>query len=209
MTDQYDEPPLGVPQLPPIPLPPAPRTLLEAAQRIQTDAAEEAWRPVVGYEGRYEVSDQGRVRSFLGKTVRVRLLKPYQKPNGYLAVPLCADGHIKRHYIHALVLEAFIGTRPPNFEACHEDGVRANNRVTNLRWDTAKNNAADRRRHGTAMSGEGAPWSTLSADDVRCIRAEPKGYGTGRMLARAFGVSPALISMVRSGKVWVNQPQYL
>ncbi|SKU62264.1 NUMOD4 motif [Mycobacteroides abscessus subsp. massiliense] len=116
----------------------------------------ERWLPVPGYEGCYEVSDLGRVRSvdrtFIRRdgvevTYRGKLLAPnvrdgrhyvhlYRNNRG----PLCA--------IHRLVLEAFIGPRPEGMFGCHANDVPSDNRLVNLRWDTPSGNSRDKVRNG-------------------------------------------------------------
>lgn len=118
---------------------------------------DEEWRPVVGYEGYYEVSSRGRVRSLPREVatfrgVRVspgRLLKTPASTGGYLRVTLSKEGLLKGRPVHVLVLEAFSGARPsPEHDACHWDGNPSNNRIENLRWDTKSANMADKMRHG-------------------------------------------------------------
>lgn len=114
----------------------------------------EHWKPVVGYEGSYEVSDQGHVRSLdrfnsRGHRIRGGVLKPAPDHSGHLHLRLSRDARSQGAYVHALVLAAFIGTRPIGQEACHNDGNPQNNRLDNLRWDSRSENARDRVRHGT------------------------------------------------------------
>lgn len=113
----------------------------------------EEWRPVDGSPG-YEVSSLGRVRS-LDRTVRrsngslqsVRgqMMTQRVKATGYRFVRLAG----RYHYVHRLVLTAFVGPRPEDMETCHNDGDPANNVVGNLRWDTHAENNRDKSRHGT------------------------------------------------------------
>lgn len=114
--------------------------------------AQEKWLPVVGWEARYEVSDQGRVRS-VGPRGRVRALTAGS--HGYLALNLSDGSRRATRTVHRLVLEAFVGPCPDGMEACHADADRHNNRLTNLRWDTTKANAADRVRAGHVRSPTG------------------------------------------------------
>lgn len=128
----------------------------------------EQWRAVVGFEGRYEVSDQGRVRSLdrtekferviwqTGKICSVArlhkgilLVPEVVKASGYLRVQLGTGNKI---YVHTLVLTAFVGPCPDGFECLHGDGERTNNRDFNLRWGTRLENVHDAIRHGTANS---------------------------------------------------------
>lgn len=115
---------------------------------------EERWLPVAGWEGRYEVSDHGRVRSVdrppggdPRRPKRGRVLKPRPAGRaGYGEVSL--SGRVPR-YVHTLVAEAFIGPRPSGMECCHNNGDHRDNRALNLRWDTHGNNQLDKSRHGT------------------------------------------------------------
>lgn len=116
-----------------------------------------AYRPVVGYP-QYLVGDDGTVISTTReiadgrgnkRTIKGRKLKPVPTGLGYLGVNLLTDGIQKRHLIHRLVLTSFRGACPPGMEACHNDGIRTNNHLENLRWDTPSSNAKDRIKHGT------------------------------------------------------------
>jgi hypothetical protein len=109
----------------------------------------EHWCPIIGYEGLYEVSDFGRVRSLRSG----KLLAAYEH-QGYLAVTLHgANGQRTRH-IQRLVLEAFAGPRPPGQQACHGPWGSLDNRYPeNLRWDTPVQNSDDKARHAI-MRGE-------------------------------------------------------
>jgi NUMOD4 motif/HNH endonuclease len=124
----------------------------------------ERWLPVVGYEGFYEVSDLGRVRSLdrlVGnqwgtQTPKAgRVLKPgLRGPRGYLSVTLCVDHKVKHRLVHQLVLEAFTGPRPGpstglnRIEGRHLDDDPSNNTPANLAWGTRQENWEDRRRNG-------------------------------------------------------------
>lgn len=118
----------------------------------------EKWLPVVGYEGVYDVSDLGRVRSLdrtdsRGHRIRGRLLKLVSKaetgPDSRQTVSIHWGGVQRTRLVHHLVLEAFIGPRPDGMEACHGDGDARNNAVSNLRWGTHQSNEADKLAHGT------------------------------------------------------------
>jgi hypothetical protein len=117
----------------------------------------EQWRPVIGFEELYEVSDLGRVRSlprkvkrrFVYATLNGKVLRPFPNNQGYLQVTLVGEGQRRKLLVHRMVLAAFTGPCPQGMEGCHEDGDHLNNRLDNLRWDTPKKNHADRVRHGT------------------------------------------------------------
>jgi hypothetical protein len=117
----------------------------------------EEWRPVVGYEGAYEVSNQGRVRSLdrtiidkrgNSKRLQGKVMKPYVSADRYHEVHLQESGRRELVRLHTLVLEAFVGPRPDLAAACHNDGDGGNNRLSNLRWDSYSENNLDLVRHG-------------------------------------------------------------
>jgi hypothetical protein len=110
-----------------------------------SDATHETWRPIAGYEGRYEVSDHGRVWS-----LRHRIyLKPTLTKFGYLRVELFRDGTGTKRLVHCLVAEAFIGAFPPGQEVRHLDGDKGNCAAVNLAHGTPSENCLDMVRHGT------------------------------------------------------------
>ena len=109
---------------------------------------------VPGYEGRYEVSDHGRVRSLSrirshGRKWQGRVLKPTPMPKGYLLVNLWFDNSKRMWLVHRLVLTAFVGPPPEGMEGLHADNDPANNRLDNLSWGTHSQNQFDQVVHGT------------------------------------------------------------
>lgn len=127
--------------------------------------AGEVWKDIGGYEGLYQVSNLGRVRSVRRmancpvmksgtRLVRERILKPWRflRKGKVLAlgVDLSKNNKVKKFHIHKLVLTSFVGPCPDGMEACHfPDRDVTNNRLDNLRWDTHSNNEADKLIHGT------------------------------------------------------------
>lgn len=106
----------------------------------------EIWLPIVGFEGKYEVSNQGRVRSLnYHREGRIQVLKPAMSKKGYLRVMLCKDGKAKRHSVHRLVAQTFLPNPLELPEVNHRDENKQNNAVTNLEWCTTKENS----NHGT------------------------------------------------------------
>lgn len=117
----------------------------------------EHWRPVPGYEGRYDVSDLGCVRSWCWTTSQrpePRPLAPGIDSEGYRRVHLRASPRtaVKSVRVHVLVLLAFVGPRPPCHEIRHLDGNRLNNTLTNLTYGTKSQNVRDAIAHGTHRS---------------------------------------------------------
>ena len=98
----------------------------------------ETWQPVKGYDGLYEVSDKGRVRSL--KFCKERILKPIKEHGGYLRVNLCKEGKVKHTLVHRIVADTFI-PNPNNLETVnHKDEVKTNNVASNLEWMSQKDN---------------------------------------------------------------------
>lgn len=162
----------------------------------------ENWRPVVGYERLYEVSDLGRIRSLdridaagRFRPGRIRRLNIVRPRNGvrYAHIALCASGSKRVRKVHHLVLEAFKGRWQEGTQACHNNGDSLDNRPGNLRWDTCKANHADRREHGTLPTGLKNVRFKLTADMVRNVK-EMRNAGAGYSAIQAVtGLSLASI----------------
>lgn len=101
----------------------------------------ETWRDIEGYEGLYEVSNLGNVRSLnYLRTGKTKILKVRKYKNGYLYVDLCKNGKPKNFMIHRLVANAFI-SNPQNLpQVNHKDENKENNHVSNLEWCTCAYN---------------------------------------------------------------------
>lgn len=169
------------------------------------------WRAVVGYEGFYEVSSTGRVRSlprvvkhWTGVDVhrRGRMLKPALN-NRYLKVNLCLDGAMRQRPIHLIMLEAFVGPRPPGRCSRHRDGDALNNRIGNLVYGSFQDNSDDRVKHGRAPRGEDHALAKLTDAKVRRIRKMLTTH-TGSHVAREFNMSTQQISNIKLGKSWAH-----
>jgi hypothetical protein len=153
----------------------------------------ERWRPVVGFEGQYEVSDQGRVRSLARvivqkasgyrpaclKPIKERILRPGPQKGGHLTVAL---GRGNSKLVHVLVLEAFVGPRPEGREGCHGPGGTQDNRLSNLRWDTRSANVLDAVSWGKRTSD----FYFENGQKIRAVRLrDPGNYQRGAQRAWA------------------------
>lgn len=173
----------------------------------------EEWRPVPGYEGLYDVSSLGRVRSIGRKighnipgytrVLKSRILKPTLASHGYLTVKLHCERKGLTKTVHSIVAEAFIGPRPDGLDVCHNNGNRCDNRACNLRYDTRKNNFQDALLHGTRLRGERQNGAILKPEDVLFIRGSKE---LPAVLAEKYGVSKQTIYDVRARRSWAHLP---
>lgn len=157
----------------------------------------ENWKDIVDFEGLYEVSDFGNIRSTKTKQFKKITIDSYGRP--YLG--LWKNNKQKIVRPHKLVLEAFIGKAPKGMECCHNDGNQQNNKLDNLRWDTPKNNHADKLKHGTSNTGERCNWAKLTKNQVIAIRADLR---TQKEIAVEYGVQQSQISRIKNGIRWIH-----
>lgn len=168
----------------------------------------EVWRPIPGYDGWYEVSNLGGVRSWrprggVGRAAEPRTLAPAVSGTGYLRVHLTPlQGRPHKRNVHSLVTEAFLGPRPGDMQVAHLNGIRTDPRIENLAYKTAAGNAADRTLHGTQQRGEKAYSAKLTEADIRSIRLLRSAGMLQRDLAEFFSVSRCEISQILAGKLW-------
>ena len=173
----------------------------------------EKWVAIKGYEGLYEVSNHGQVRSLDYTTFTkrgairqhyTRVLKPGKSGNyGHLTVALWKQGSSKSWSVHRLVLSAFVGPCPQRQEVRHLDGNAGNNRLDNLKYGTSKENSADQVRHGTRAEGDKNGQRKLSSVEVKRVLTE---YATGtytlQQLADKYGVKLPTIHHIVRGRTW-------
>ena len=179
----------------------------------------EEWRPVVGYEGQYEVSNMGRVRSLdrvivrkngRQQTLKGKILHPTHASKGsrdhsvvhYVHVNLRRNGVGRIGWVHTLVAQAFLGPRPEGHDVMHVNGVRDDNRVSNLQYGSrAMNNISSYSYGGKAPSGK------LSASDVLDIRKRLAHGDVAPQIARDYGVHFCTIYRIKYGKTfsWLKE----
>lgn len=166
------------------------------------------WKQVPGWEGWYEASSEGVVRSvpriitFSDGRVRRyagQVLAQYTDGDGYKKVTLKKNGKDLRVHVHVLVAQTFHGVRPKSWVVRHLDGVNTNNRYKNLKYGTYAENAADQLLHGTRCRGIGRWNAVLTEELVREIRA---ARGTVTELAEHFGISRTALWNVQNRKRW-------
>ena len=169
---------------------------------------QEQWKDIPGYEGRYQASTLGRIRSVshkvrigksrLGKecyrTMRGRVLKPGQYcKSGHISVVL---GHKAAGTpVHQLIMLTFVGSPPIGTEILHINGVPTDNQLSNLRYGTRTENILDVYR-------QGGVWRKLSIEDVEAIRFSIFCGMKGSALAEIYGVSQTTISAMKRGRTF-------
>ncbi|EKN4745018.1 NUMOD4 motif-containing HNH endonuclease [Yersinia enterocolitica] len=172
---------------------------------ILFNAEMEEWKPVLGYEGRYEISNLGRVRTL--STYRInyfhKVLHTFTQNKGYQYITLRnVKGGRKTFAIHRLVLEAFVEPCPDGKQVAHWNGDPSDNRVENLRWATSKENIADRARHGRTAFGERAGSAKLDRKAVKTIKRLNKSGLSACEVAHLASVNPSTIISIWEGRSW-------
>lgn len=172
-------------------------------------AEEEIWKPVVGYEGFYSVSNLGRVRSEERvvprsrtgpKPVRSRVLRLCEDRFGYRRVNLSRSGFRRPYLVHVLVAEAFLGPRTEGMRVLHGPLGPGVNSIDNLSYGTQSDNLGrDRLRDGTLLRGESHCMAKLTEQEIREIRA---ATGTHDSIALEYDVSRTLITLIRLRRRW-------
>lgn len=172
------------------------------------DMVGEIWKPVPGYDGRYEVSNLGMVRSWCvnghpKQRLQVpKILRPSRKRRGYLELSLSNNNKKKYKKVNVLVIEAFVGAKPTKKHECaHNDGNPSNNKLENLRWATSKENSEDMETHGTRPRGDRHGCAKLTTQQVLEIISIRKDIDA-KLIAPRYGVSPSTINRVRSRQLW-------
>lgn len=127
------------------------------ADTQHTSSQNETWKDIPGYEGIYQVSDMGNVKSVprlvnskngSQRTAPGYLLKKCVNQFGYPTVTLSKGNHRKTKTVHSLIMLSFVGPLPDGKVICHNDGIPQNSTLKNLRYDTVQSNAIDAVKHG-------------------------------------------------------------
>ena len=152
----------------------------------------ETWKPVVGYDGLYEVSNLGRIK-------RIRVLEPTRKKHGYMQISLVGKNGVRKSLrLHRIVAEAFVPNPEGKPQVNHKDENPENNRASNLEWATPKENTnyGSRTARATAKNGSRTPILQINPETMSVI-AEFPGQSAA---ARATGVSLPSINACLRGK---------
>lgn len=165
----------------------------------------EVWKAVPGFESRYSVSNFGRVKSVpfedrLGRHHKGGLLSQIWDGR-YFGLKLSVDGVVITIRVHQLVLLAFRGPPKPGQECRHKNDDQRNNRLTNLRYGSSKQNSDDQRKNKGFRRGSAHQNTILTDEQVAEIRALPaghKGFNVIEAWARKNGVSKGHVYNIRS-----------
>ena len=174
----------------------------------------ETWKSIEGYEGLYEVSNLGNIKSLERKCdsrywrpVRERILKPAQSKGGYYGVILSNNKIKKRHLVARLVLTAFVSNPENKPQVNHISGVKSDNTVLNLEWNTRSENQKHANRIGLkhGLVGDKCNLTRLTERQVLDIREIYKtGLFSQRAIALEYGVDQSLISCIITRKIWCH-----
>jgi len=148
----------------------------------------ETWRPIPGYENLYDVSDEGRVRSWLRRGKLLAL----GNSAGYRNVVLSRKSAKTTYNVHVLVMLAFIGPPPAKQECRHKNGIRYDNRLENLEYGTRRENRSDMVRHGSDRV-------KLTIEDVQNIR---NAKLSAKEVKTIYGISLSNAYGIVRGDVW-------
>ncbi len=166
------------------------------------------WRTCKAFP-EYAVREDGVVKRIVPRQPKGggvgKIMKPYRREDGYNMYILREGNKSYHKKAHQLVIEEFVGPKPfPKAEVCHNDGTRHNDHYTNLRWDTRKNNHADKRKHGTQTRGESHPFSRLTESDIRIIRRLGQEKVPHGLIGVYFGMGQGSVSRIIRKERWAH-----
>jgi len=171
----------------------------------------EVWKDVVGYEGLYQVSNLGNVKSLGNEFSRKeRLLKLSFQSKGYLTVVLQKDAKRKMVLVHRLVAEHFIPNIYNKPQINHINGIKTNNRIENIEWVSHRENLDHAINNDLILKGEKNKKSKLKDVDVIEIHSLlQKGTTTTKELSETYNVSYSTIDGIRTNRYWkhLNLPK--
>lgn len=159
---------------------------------------EEIWKDVTGFEGKYQVSNTGKIRSlaYHKKNGRIKELKPFSDKGGYMRVKFCKDGKETTVKVHRIVALEFIPNPQNKREVNHIDGNPKNNMVENLEWATPSENMTHAAKYGRVVSPFQKPVEqrTLNGDVMKI-------WPNARVAGLNTGTDPSAIAKCCKGKL--------
>lgn len=168
----------------------------------------ERWKSI--FDGRYAVSDQGRVMRVeaASGTQKGRILKPIVRTDEYLVVNIAGiqGGEQDMYRVHRLVADAFLDPDPEKTQVNHKNGHKRDNRAVNLEWVTNKGNALHASEHGWLKHGSEHAGTHLTEANVLEIRQRFESGEKIAALASEFGITLGTISPLIRGRTWRHVP---
>jgi len=172
----------------------------------------EQWKNIIGYEGYYQISSAGRVKSIKRKTWNGKvqhihkeiILKLFNRKDGYVSCVLCKDCKKNTFLVHRIVASEFLEKTLGREEVNHIDGNKSNNKLKNLEWCTPKENQAHALHTGLMQDqkGSGNFNSKLTENKVLEIRELLKTNMLQKDIATLFNVSRMLITRIKQNEIW-------
>lgn len=174
--------------------------------------SEEIWKDIVGWEGLYQVSNLGRIKS-LSRVVKVvghnhseariseKILKSVIRKLGYEMVTICKVNIHKHKQVHRVVAEVFIPNPDNKPNINHIDCNPLNNKVENLEWCTQKENREHAKKMGRVPWGQSHFKAKITQDDAIAIKNSAERTS---ILANQYGISMSSIGDIRKGRTWLN-----
>jgi len=180
----------------------------------------EKWKDILGFEGLYQASNKGRIKSLARSTKRYntliqrytstnqkeRLMKLYLNKNGHIYVNLSKYGVTYTQQVGYFILLAFKGEKPKGFniECSHKDGNALNNNKDNLLWESSSNNNLRKRDHGTILIGSKNGNAKLNDIKVTEIKQHIVNGLSQRKIANMYDVTQSCIMKINTNKTWAH-----
>ena len=163
----------------------------------------EIWKDILGYEGFYQISNLGRVKT-LGNNMfkNEKIMKNRLSPKGYLRIGLTKDNYKKMFFVHRLVAENFIKNFENKKQVNHINGIKTDNRTCNLEWNTAFENMKHASLNGFLNAKKGENHYLYKAtDEIKSRIIEKRKDYTQRQLGKMFNLSQCSVSQILSKKI--------
>jgi hypothetical protein len=182
------------------------RTFAWSSKEVFVLKEGEAAEWIKNYINLYKITTMGRVISYHREYPIEK--KSCNSQDGYLMTPLSKNGIKELKKVHRLVAEVFIGPCPKGMECCHNNGIRTDNRLENLRWDTRKNNMIDKINHGATARGIKSYTNKLTEQQVQEIRALSLHFPLlmNKQITEWYEVDQTTIHHIINGNNWYWLP---